>query len=200
MEDLWCFNDEGLVRAVAACPVPIISAVGHETDFTLTDFAADVRAPTPSAAAEIAVPDRTELLGQLDSAQARLQNGLRALAERARGSLDRLEARVPFARPGDLLAAPTQRLDECSEAFVRAVRECLRVASDRLDRLGNRVSDLGPKRTLERGYSIVRTPDGQVLRRAQDTEEGAAIEVILAAGALDAQVTAVHGSSSESTS
>ncbi len=200
MEDLWCFNDEGLVRTVAACPVPIVSAVGHETDFTLTDFAADVRAPTPSAAAEIAVPDRTELLGQLDSAQARLQNGLRALAERARGSLDRLEARVPFARPGDLLAAPTQRLDECSEALVRAVRECLRVASDRLDRLGSRVSDLGPKRTLERGYSIVRTPDGQVLRRAQDTEEGAAIEVILAAGALDAQVTAVHGSSSESTS
>jgi exodeoxyribonuclease VII large subunit len=192
MEDLWCFNNEALVRAVAACPVPVVSAVGHETDFTLTDFAADLRAPTPSAAAELAVPDRVELLVRLDGVGARLQNSLRGIAERARLSLERLESRVPFARPQDLFAAQAQRVDEVSEALDRAMEARLETAEHRLERLGARLDDLGPTQTLARGYAIARGPDGQVLRQAKQVEVGSGLEVILADGALDASVTRVR--------
>jgi exodeoxyribonuclease VII large subunit len=169
-----------------------VSAVGHETDFTLTDFAADLRAPTPSAAAELAVPDRVELLVRLDGVGARLQNSLRGIAERARLSLERLESRVPFARPQDLFAAQAQRVDEVSEALDRAMEARLETAEHRLERLGARLDDLGPTQTLARGYAIARGPDGQVLRQAKQVEVGSGLEVILADGALDASVTRVR--------
>lgn len=195
MEDLWCFNEEELVRQVAACPVPIISAVGHETDVTLTDFAADVRASTPSAAAELAVPDRQELLAQLDATGRRLQNALHGVLSTAREALRRRQDRVPFARPMDLLAAPRQSLDVTADALRRAMVDRLRAAGDRVERVAIRVADLGPTRTLARGYAIVKAADGRVLKAADETSVGAAIEVILARGELGAQVTAVRGRS-----
>ncbi len=138
IEDLWCFNEEVVVRAIAACTIPVISAVGHETDTTLADFTADRRAPTPTAAAEMAVPVREELLAQL------IELGLRkrrAIMRPVTLGRERLEARARrLPRPEALLAAPTQRLDDLGERARRGLGERIVVARTSLQRAAGRLS------------------------------------------------------------
>jgi exodeoxyribonuclease VII large subunit len=138
IEDLWCFNEEVVVRAIAACTIPVISAVGHETDTTLADFAADRRAPTPTAAAEMAVPVREELLAQL------IELGLRkrrAVLRPVTLGRERLEARARRLPPPEaLLAAPTQRLDDLGERARRGLRERIVAARTSLQRAAGRLS------------------------------------------------------------
>jgi exodeoxyribonuclease VII large subunit len=233
LEDLWSFNDERVARAIAACRVPVISAVGHETDFTIADFVADVRAPTPSAAAEIVVLERSEVLGRVERAQ---QRTLRAigfrLAQLAR-RLDRqgverttrlLELRVnrmqqrtdeldyssrtriarilslrrerrraldARLRERDLsvrLAKAGERWRAGSRALGEAVARRLGLAQRRLEPLAGRLEALSPLKVLERGYSIVQTEDGRVVKRANDAPEGASIRVRLHEGRLTALV------------
>ncbi len=167
-EDLLPFSDERVVRAVAACPVPIVSAVGHEQDEPLCDLAADVRAPTPTAAARLVVPDLDELRSGLGRARQRLGAGMLRTLERERGRLARSRERLTAA-PGLLL-------------------ERRRAA---LDRAAARLQALSPRATLQRGYAIVRAGDG-VLRDATAVVEGARIEVELARGALGARVEDVR--------
>jgi len=177
-EDLLPFSDERVVRAVAACPVPIVSAVGHEQDVPLCDLAADVRAPTPTAAARLVVPDLDELRSGLDRARQRLDQGTRRALDRDRGRLMRSRERLTAA-PGLLL-------------------ERRRAA---LDRASARLHALSPRATLARGYAIVRTAEGvgqlatcnlRVLRDAASVAEGARIDVELASGALGARVEEIH--------
>src|SRR5690606_22240863 len=111
LEDLWAFNDERLARAIRACPVPVVSAVGHETDYTIADFAADLRAPTPSAAAELVVPSRSELLGLVDGLRIRLAAAARRLVERRRAQLKALTDRPVLQRPEGRILQDRQRLD-----------------------------------------------------------------------------------------
>ena len=233
LEDLWSFNDERVARAIAACRVPVVSAVGHETDFTIADFVADVRAPTPSAAAEIVVLERSEVLGRVERAQ---QRTLRAigfrLAQLAR-RLDRqgverttrlLELRVnrmqqrtdeldyssrtriarilslrrerrraldARLRERDLsvrLAKAGERWRAGSRALGEAVARRLGLAQRRLEPLAGRLEALSPMKVLERGYSIVQTEDGRVVKRANDAPEGASIRVRLHEGRLTALV------------
>ena len=233
LEDLWSFNDERVARAIAACRVPVVSAVGHETDFTIADFVADVRAPTPSAAAEIVVLERSEVLGRVERAQ---QRTLRAigfrLAQLAR-RLDRqgverttrlLELRVnrmqqrtdeldyssrtriarilslrrerrraldARLRERDLsvrLAKAGERWRAGSRALGEAVARRLGLAQRRLEPLAGRLEALSPLKVLERGYSIVQTEDGRVVKRANDAPEGASIRVRLHEGRLTALV------------
>ncbi len=138
IEDLWPFNEEAVVRAVAASRIPVISAVGHETDTTLIDLAADRRAPTPTAAAEMAVPVRRELLDRVAGLGLRLDRALWRQAERARERLRQLYRHL--ARPQELLTGPRQRLDELDERLPRALRTLARTRQWRLAELGARLS------------------------------------------------------------
>ncbi len=191
MEDLWAFNEEVVARAIAESPVPVISAVGHETDFTIADFAADVRASTPSNAAELAVPDRRELLGslrqlgrRLDAAAGRTLDGLRL---RLAGVEKRLHAASPERRLHEAhqrAALLRLRLDRAADEAVAALRTRVPVARLRLDaaadrqlstareRLGrcqDRLEAISPRRVLERGYALVTSGDRVITGSAQAT-------------------------------
>jgi exodeoxyribonuclease VII large subunit len=152
LEDLWAFNDERVARALFACHRPTISAVGHETDFTIADLVADVRAPTPSAAAELAVPDATELLQHLDNLARRALSATRAALRRAQGAWARLLARRPLAHPSTLLEEFVLRVDEASEAAERAVQALLQRARYRLDLAAAGLAAHRPHKLLQRRY------------------------------------------------
>jgi exodeoxyribonuclease VII large subunit len=164
-EDLSAFNSEAVCRALAAVRVPTISAVGHETDISLTDLVADLRAPTPSAAAEMAVADRREVLRQLDDLGARLAGGL---GNRTRFAAERL------ARTAD-------RLQGAVAAVVRRERH-------RADRLGGQLDALSPLRILDRGYAVPVDPDGRVLKGRADFRPGAPFRLRVADGDVGARV------------
>jgi exodeoxyribonuclease VII large subunit len=144
LEDLWCFNDERVVRAIAACSIPVVSGVGHEVDFTLTDFAADVRAPTPSAAAQVVVPDKREWLNLLAAIEQRLtltlRRNLRELAER----FANLQRRMRISHPGARLAQSAQRLDDLEQRLLASWRAARQDALIRLNDASRRLAVVSP--------------------------------------------------------
>ncbi len=167
IEDLWAFNEEPALRAIADCPVPVISAVGHETDVTLSDLVADLRAPTPSAAAEAAVQDASTLLDALARLRPRLAGGLRGQVERRRLRLERGRNRLD--RGARRLVEPRRRsLDQLGERLARAVRRVIELRRERLATLAARAEALSPLSTLRRGYAVPRSPGGRVLRSGED--------------------------------
>ena len=209
IEDLWAFNEEEVVRAAAESPIPLISAVGHETDTTLIDHAADRRAPTPTAAAEIAVPVRGELLAQLAELAHRSQHCRARRAERCRERLDLTVCRWP--EPHAIFAPMIQRLDEVGERLPRSLsaragtargdlnlvagrlrRELLDQRVERLtEQLGGlwRMAELAhPERPLERGYARVTGRDGHTLIHARDAREAGLLTLRFADGSVDASV------------
>jgi exodeoxyribonuclease VII large subunit len=213
LEDLWPFNDEAVVRAVAAHPCPIVVGVGHETDVTLAEFAADVRAATPSVAAELIVPSRLDERARTDSLGNRLTGAAqRALSER-RQLLNTETRALEQLRPESVLAAERERigllldraanvvrrqlevqrtsLGRQSEMMPALVRGKLALSRADLGRQSGALSALSPYATLERGYSIVRGPDGAVLRDARRVKRGDAITVKLQHGELGARVEEV---------
>jgi exodeoxyribonuclease VII large subunit len=172
IEDLWGFNEEIVVRAVAACSVPVISAVGHETDTTLCDFAADVRAPTPTAAAELAVPVRAELRAGLASLDARAQRALQRYRERAAERLFNAARRLPV--PDTLLGPQRQRIDDFGDRLKRG--------------LGRVAASLNPDRVLERGYARVEKRGGGTVSSAAAARAAGALTLRFADGPVDARV------------
>ncbi len=209
IEDLWAFNEEDVVRAAAESPIPLISAVGHETDTTLIDHAADRRAPTPTAAAEIAVPVRSELLGQLGELAHRAGHCLARRAERCRERLDLTICRWP--EPQAIFAPMVQRLDEVGERLPRSLaaragsaRADLNLVAGRLrsDLLDQRVERLTeqlaglwrmaelahPERPLERGYARVTGRDGHTLIHARDAREAKLLTLRFGDGSVAATV------------
>ena len=209
IEDLWAFNEEAVVRAVAGSAIPIISAVGHETDTTLTDFAADVRAPTPTAAAELAVPVRAELLAQVRELGARSVRCARRTAERGSEQLQALLRHWPDREA--LLAPQRQRLDELAERLPRALRGrldrsrgelgkaggALRPAllvsahgraRERLDALWRVALLAHPNRPLERGYARVEDRQGRTLISAAGAREARLLRLVFGDGAVDAAI------------
>ncbi len=206
IEDLWAFNEEEVVRAVAASAIPVISAVGHETDTSLCDFAADVRAPTPTAAAEIAVPVRSELLGQVRELGRRSERCARRTLERAGEQLHTCLRHWPEREA--LLAPQQQNLDELAERLPRALRGRLDRARGELGHAGGalrpgllvaieqrarerlkalwRVAEAAhPNRPLERGYARVEDRDGRVLVSAEAAREAQRLSLVFADGRLD---------------
>jgi exodeoxyribonuclease VII large subunit len=163
-EDLLPFSDERLVRAIASCPVPVVTAVGHEQDTPLCDLVADVRASTPSVAGRLVVPDLAELLERLGRARSGLERG-------ARRSLDR----------------ERQRLGRAHERLGRAPRLLLERGRARLEHTAGRLRALSPQSTLERGYAIVRANE-QIVRSAKAIHPGERVEVELAEGGFGARV------------
>ena len=165
LEDLWAFNDERLARAIVASPIPVITGIGHEIDFTIADFAADVRAPTPSAAAELAVPDAEEWLGAVAQLGARLQRCMRRRLEEHRERLRWLTGRAALVSPAARLGAQAQRLDELEQCLVRAVRRRLQEHRGRLGWLTGRAALVSPATRLAQQRLRLETLDLE-LRRA----------------------------------
>ena len=189
IEELWAFNDERVVRAVAAAVTPIVSAVGHQTDFTLSDFAADLRAATPSQAAELVVPDRLELFRRLSSARRRLNQALRHRLIERRLRLERCLQSSLFRRPQELLRDRSQLLDQLSERLTHALKAALDERQQRLRIANEKLNLLNPWGVLQRGYSVVRRPDGAVISSAEAVETGESLDVWLHRGKLAVTVT-----------
>jgi len=233
LEDLWAFNDERLARAIVALPIPIITGIGHEVDFTIADFAADVRAPTPSAAAELVVPDGEEWLSSFVRLGTRLQRGMRRRLQTHLERLRWLTGRAALVSPSARLTQQAQRLDELEQCLSRAMwrrlqdhRErlrwltgraalvspvtrltqqlsrlesleqrlgratlaTLRRARERLLPLVRTLNAVSPLATLERGYAIVTTDDGRILRDGADAKPGALVEARLGRGGFRAKI------------
>jgi exodeoxyribonuclease VII large subunit len=190
-DDLLPFSDERLVRAVAGCPVPIVSAVGHEQDTPLCDLAADVRAATPTAAARLVVPDLPELISGLEAQRARTSRAV--LRELARGR-DRMEAdRLRLARaPALLLERQRARLQDSRRRVAAAAGRAREARTLATEALGKRLAALAPAATLERGYAIVRR-EGSIVRAARDVSVSDRLEIQLATGQIRATVDDVRG-------
>jgi len=177
LEDLWCFNDEGLARAVAASRVPVVSAIGHETDVTIVDFVADVRAATPSAAAELVSPDVTELMARVNGAGHSLVGEIREALQVARNHVTALRERLSPRSLQRGIEANRALLDRSFAALVAVgPREVMR-QRDRLEGLGRRLDVLSPLATLQRGYAIAEREDGHVVAHAAEVETGDALAV-----------------------
>jgi exodeoxyribonuclease VII large subunit len=189
LEDLWAFNDERVVRAVAASQSPVISGVGHETDFTLTDFAADLRAPTPTGAAVMAVPDRLDLQGELESFQLRLSQDVKDLIEKDRYDLRGYLHRLDQASPRWQVMQDMQRLDEFSLRITSAMRNILRSESNHVLAIQARLKSLDPRQVLNRGYALVRGSGGELITSLEQVKLDSDVDVRLKDGGFGARVT-----------
>jgi exodeoxyribonuclease VII large subunit len=211
LEDLWAFNDERVVRAVASSALPVVCGVGHETDVTLCDLAADLRAPTPTAAAELAAPSRDELLQRLDALERSLMRCLDHRLQSTAQRLDRMALRL--ARPSDVLArqrrlldllaqrataAPArrielqrQRLDHLAHRPARALADTLRSQTARLDSLQARLQALDPHHVLARGYAWLDDGEGRAITSVHALLPGHEVRAVLADGSVDLRVLGV---------
>ena len=186
-EDLWAFNDEYLARAVASCSVPVISAVGHESDFTICDFVADRRAPTPSAAAELAVPDMGEILRGLASVRTGLQASMQKLIAQERRVLNQLTQSRVFARPEQMLDNFRMRLDEKESNLDRAVGQALLQKRQATASLAGKLGALNPLAVLSRGYATV-SREGASVTSAKQINENDTLDIRFADGSVRATV------------
>ena len=164
LEDLWAFNDERLARAIVASPIPVITGIGHEIDFTIADFAADVRAPTPSAAAELVVPDGGELLDGFARSAARLHRAVRRRLNEHRKRLGWLTGRAALVSPAVRLAQQAQRLDEFEQRLLRALRRGLQQQAERLRWLAGRAAVASPSLRLNQQRVRLETLQQRLLR------------------------------------
>lgn len=170
-EDLWAFNEEPVARAIAACGTPVVSAVGHEVDVTISDLVADLRAATPSAAAEAVAPDREALLEQIEGLPERLARGLRGTVERRQQRLERAFHRI--ARVMERRLAPARQAVDLAEGRLeRGLRRLLERRKAALGAGAGRLHALSPLAILERGYAMARTEDGRVVRRVEELPAG----------------------------
>jgi exodeoxyribonuclease VII large subunit len=191
IEDLWAFNDERVVRAVAASKIPVISGVGHETDFTLTDFAADLRAPTPTAAAELAtaitVEDLKYSVGQL---QMNLSDSIHSSLESRRVKLDNTDLQLKQFSPIRRLQSDRQRVDELSHLVDTAIRHKLDLSNLRIQALNQRLVALSPLEVLKRGYAVVnRSKDSKLVDSVKKVRQGDELRVRVSDGSFNVNVT-----------
>ncbi len=164
IEDLWAFNDEGVAYAIAASAIPVVSGIGHETDFTIADFVADLRMPTPSAAAAAVVPDRGEVRSQIAGIVGRMAQLIADRTGIGRRDVDQIERRLSRLHPSRLLDMRRQVLDERERLLRRALRQVLGHKSERNRSAKLRLDALNPLKVLQRGYSVVQRSGGEVVR------------------------------------
>jgi len=189
IEDLWAFNDERVVRAIAASPIPVICGVGHETDFTLADFVADLRAPTPTAAAELATPNRADLLTGLSELQNQLHRNLRAILSDRRWELSHTRSQLGGLSPQRRVRSDRQRIDSLALRANRAALHILQMQRAHTHGLVQRLAALHPLAVLQRGYAVVTRSDGQVVRRTDQVQPGDLLWVQVSDGHFGARAT-----------
>lgn len=214
LEDLWCFNEEVVARAIARSRIPVISAVGHEIDFTISDFVSDLRAPTPSAAAELVVGRKETFEERLADINARLGSLLQNRITETRGRLRAAAASYVFREPGNLARQYAHRLDTFRLRMEREITTALRERQQRMDdltlrlrheiklhhqaglqevrRIEGQLAALNPLAVLNRGYSVTRREDGRIVRRFSDVQTGDTIITRVAEGQLRSDITAVE--------
>ena len=189
LEDLWAFNEEKVVRRIAAATVPIISAIGHETDLTLSDFSADLRAPTPSTAAELVSPALSDIRSGLDEVAWRLGEGLKNRVQSSWQQLDGQVSRYGFQQPRVLLERGTEDLNETAERLARNVRVILAMKNANHGSVSGRLSAVNPTAILERGYAIPYTlPDKRNLKSVRGVKKGDRFSLHLSDGKLESEV------------
>ncbi len=192
LEDLWAFNDERVVRAIAFSPVPVITGVGHETDFTLADFASDLRAPTPTGAAMLATPDRADLISELYGLQSRLVNAAMLTFERQRQNLDTLHQQLEHASPLRRIQSERQAIDHLEQRGLRAVLHTLQLKQAHLTGLHSRLLALDPDRILQRGFARLEKTDGQTVYSTDQVNPGDAVRIYLKDGRLISRIEEVQ--------
>lgn len=166
IEDLWAFNDERVARAIVATAVPVITGIGHETDFTIADFAADLRAPTPTAAAELATPNKTDILAYLAAHQINMSREFSYYLSHLRGTLNSISNRLTLYSPQGQIRSDRQYLDELERRVNMALTHALQVRNIQLNAARQRLASLNPRSILERGFAILTQSDGQVVLSA----------------------------------
>jgi len=193
IEDLWAFNEEKLVRAIVASRLPVVSAVGHEVDFTLADFAADLRAPTPSAAAEIIIPQQTEIRTFLNEQVGKCQKLIENSFYQTSVKLTTIAKRLELNRPLELVRQKVQRLDELEQRLTLAVWAVFTHTTHRITVINQTLNALNPRYVLRRGYAIVyRHPDGKLVKSITAVNQGAQVKVELHNGQFNAVVEEVQ--------
>lgn len=192
IEDLWAFNEEVVARAIAASPIPVVSCVGHEVDFTISDFVADLRAPTPSAAAELAVPRLDQLKADMDGMVARLAGALRGGQRVRRLALERLTASTVLTSPGRTLIEPRlNQLEAIERRLCMVMPARLERCRHRLDALSASLRALDPASVMDRGYAVVRQ-EGRIVPRATLVNGELPVRVCFSDGELLADITAIE--------
>jgi len=196
LEDLWPFNEEVLARAIFDCQKPVVSAVGHETDFSISDFAADLRAPTPSAAAELVVPQRDQLLTQIDKIQIRMRRACEMALTEHTARLADLAARVARQTPKRQLDVITERLQGLQNRITLLCKQALREKAGKLSELSLRMTAASPTATLKRGYAIVRQGK-HTLQSAVALQSDDLFTVVFSDGTVEAKALRVQQEESE---
>ena len=189
MEDLWAFNDERVARAIYESEIPVISAVGHEPDVTIADFVADLRAATPSNAAELAVPDGSDMAEQLAAADARMLAAANKRLRYLRGALDQLAGRRVLTEPGSYLDTKRLELDRAADRLAMAAERTVSAKKHVFLALAASLEAMSPLKVLSRGFSVATAADGSVVRSADQLREGDRIKLRLADGGAEAEIT-----------
>lgn len=192
IEDLWAFNDECVARAIFDCQVPVISAVGHETDVTIADYVADLRAPTPSVAAELAVWDYRQLQGYLDECRLRMNRSMTGTIRINRLRLKELDVRLSYLHPRHKLQDQQQRLIELEEELRTLMRDRVKEARHRLAIQIEKLNGLSPVRKLNQGFAYVEEADGGVVKSIRQVEKGDELTVYVTDGLIRTSVKAVQ--------
>ena len=188
IEDLWAFNDERVARAIFESPVPVISGVGHETDFTISDFVADLRAPTPTAAAELAVPDQGELRTGIAEFESRILRSIQGIFSEQSWKLENLAEQIARLSPLGEIINGRQRLDELSGRLERAGAGYLKGIRDKCNSFQARLSALNPESILKRGYAVLTADDGSTIYQVGQVSSGEHLQVRVSDGEFEVTV------------
>ncbi len=188
MEDLWAFNDERVARAIAASHAPVVSGVGHETDFTIADFVSDLRAPTPTASAELVTPNKLELLDSLADLSVRQARAIGANLTGLRLRFNRLSNRLMLLSPQARIRSDRQRLDEFTYRLQLSCEHTLQLQRTSLQNLEGRLASLNPSAVLRRGYAILTQAGGSIVRSASQVQAGEILDVQVSDGSFNVEV------------
>ncbi|MDO8535888.1 MAG: exodeoxyribonuclease VII large subunit [Candidatus Omnitrophota bacterium] len=189
LEDLWPFNEEVVARAIFASKIPVISAVGHEVDYTISDFVADFRAPTPSAAAELVIPRKEDLINLINTARDRLNNAMLGGLDALRERLDNLKESYVLRQPLNYIIQQEQRIDDLVKDISLRIGHVVDMSSEKFGSLTSKLEALSPLSILNRGYSITkRLPEGSVLKDAGMLKSGDLVETRLGSGKFKSRV------------
>ena len=189
MEDLWAFNDERVAQAIFDCPVPVISAVGHESDTTIADYVADLRAPTPSAAAELAVYDYETFLAGLDGYQSRMRRAASETLRRQQDKLRQRQMRLAYLHPKNRIEEQKKTLAQQADALHASIDRALEQSSHRLALAAQRMDGLSPLKKIRQGYAYLSGQDGSAVKSVRGLQAGDALRAYVSDGWIDAQVT-----------